>query len=149
MLECEHNKKGGFYMMPRQLFTEDCPLSLDAKVLYTMIIDRTQLSLQNKWRDKNGKIFIYFSVEEAGKLLGCSRKKAGQLMAELEHYTYIYRKKQGLGKPALIYLNRMMLPTMSRQDDLSFENGEIVLSRPDISSHLDKTFFPSNYTHSN
>ena len=114
MLESEHNKKGGFYMMPRQLFMEDCPLSLDAKVLYTMIIDRTDLSLKNNWRDKNGKIFIYFSVEEAAGLLGCGNNKACRLFSELEEHNYISKKRQGLGKPNLIYLNRMMLPSFTR-----------------------------------
>ena len=114
MTEFEHNKKGGFYMMPRQLFTEDCPLSLEAKVLYTMIIDRMDLSLKNEWRDKDGKPFVYFTVEEAAKMLGCGTVKAGRIIAELEHRLYISKRKQGLGKPCCIYLNRAMLPVFTR-----------------------------------
>ena len=114
MIEREHNEKGGFYMMPRQLFTDSCPLSLEAKVLYTMIIDRTDLSLKNNWCDKNGQIFIYFTVDEAAKILGCGTAKACGILSELEHNKYISKKRQGLGKPNLIYLNRLMLPAFTR-----------------------------------
>ena len=128
MFDKENNDKGGFYMMPRLLFTEACPLSLEAKVLYTMIIDRTDLSLKNNWRDKQGRIYIYFTVEEAAKLLGCSSKKAGKLISELELRGYIQRKVQGLGKPVMIYLNRAQLPTFARSDESYPLTGQNVLS---------------------
>ena len=146
MYESEYNEKGGFYMMPRQLFSEKCPLSLEAKVLYTLLIDRTNLSLKNDFCDKNGKIFVYFTADAAAKILGCSSKKANRLFIELEHYTYIHRKKQGLGKPCLIYLNRLMLPSFTRPDETSFESEQKGMSRPDVLSCLDMPNIPSNYT---
>ncbi|MBQ8831252.1 MAG: replication initiator protein A [Oscillospiraceae bacterium] len=97
MFESEYNEKGGFYMMPRQLFSETCPLSLEAKVLYTLIIDRTSLSLKNDFRDKKGKLFVYFTVEEAAKALGCGVVKAGNVITELVQHEYITKKRQGLG----------------------------------------------------
>ena len=146
MYEMSHNDKGGFYMMPRQLFTENCPLSLEAKVMYMMILDRMNLSLKNNFRDKNGKLFVYFTVFEAAKLLGCSDKKAGKLIVELEKAEYIGRKKQGLGKPCLIYLNPLMMPSLTRPLEYSFRTYEDVLSRPDDFSCQDMTYILSNYT---
>jgi len=149
MFEREHNEKGGFYMMPRQLFTENCPLSLEAKVLYTMIIDRTDLSLKNDWRDKNGKVFVYFTVDEAAKMLGCSNKKAGNVFTELEHYMCITRKRQGLGKPSLVYLNRAMLPSFNRPPEITSQTSEKDVSRPVIFTGLDTSNLHTNYTNNN
>ncbi len=149
MYESEYNEKGGFYMMPRQLFSEKCPLSLEAKVLYTLLIDRTNLSLKNNLRDKKGKLFVYFTVEEAAKMLGCGAKKAGAVMAELEHYTYITRKRQGLGKPSLIYLNRLMIPSFNRPAGITCLTGENDTSRPVYFTVLDMSDSHTNYTNNN
>ena len=114
MAEITHNKDGGFYMMPRQLFTDDCPLSLEARVLYTLILDRMDLSLKNDWRDKDHKLYIYYTVEDAAKMLACGTAKAVRIFAELEKLEYISRKRQGLGKPSKIYLNRLKMMSTVR-----------------------------------
>ena len=149
MYESEYNEKGGFYMMPRQLFSEKCPLSLEAKVLYTLLIDRTNLSLKNDLRDKKGKLFVYFTVEEAAKMLGCGVVKAGSVLAELVHQEYITKKRQGLGKPNLIYLNRLKLPPMSRTSETLPQSYIDELLRPSIPVGLDIQNLNTNYTNNN
>ena len=114
MTEAEHNKEGGFYMMPRQLFADGCPLSLEARVLYTLILDRMKLSLANKWRDKFNRVYIYYTVSEAAKMLTCGESKAGHVFSELENLGYIIRRQQGLGKPSMIYLVQSTFPLLDR-----------------------------------
>ena len=46
-------------------------LSIDAKVLYSMYLSRSTLSYKNNWIDENGRVFIYFTVEETAEQLGC------------------------------------------------------------------------------
>ena len=49
-------------------------LSLAAKVLYCFLLDRSNLSLKNadRFTDKNGRAFVYFSWDEAhGHLAVC------------------------------------------------------------------------------
>ena len=49
-----------FYRIPKQLFTESQfdALSIGAKLLYGMMIDRMELSQKNGWIDKQGRAYI-------------------------------------------------------------------------------------------
>ena len=50
-------------------------------------------------------IRLYFTLEQAQTKLHRSRQSATRIFRELEYSGLIIRKKQGLGKPALITLN--------------------------------------------
>lgn len=98
-------------MMPvsvaEALFTEPNfrELSTDAKVLYGILLDRMSLSLKNQWLDAQNKVYIIFTVEEIMDALNCANQKAMRLMVELEKQVgLIERKRQGLGRPNLIYI---------------------------------------------
>ena len=80
-------------------------LSNDAKVLYALMLDRASISKVNGFLETDGTIRIYFTVEQAQKKLHRSRQCATRIFHELEFSGLICRKKQGLGKPALITLN--------------------------------------------
>ena len=53
----------------------------------------------------DGTIRLYFTLEQAQTKLHRSRQSATRIFRELEYSGLIIRKKQGLGKPALITLN--------------------------------------------
>lgn len=91
---------------PRFLM-EDCfaELTNDAKVLYALMLDRASISKVNGYTEEDGTIRLYFTVEQAQKKLHRSRQCATRIFHELEFSGLICRKKQGLGKPALITLN--------------------------------------------
>lgn len=96
-----------FYRVPKVLFTEDCfwNVSTDAKLLYGILLDRMNLSARNGWLDEEGRVYIIFTIEEIKGALGCAEKKAVKLLDELEKKCgLIERKRQGLGKPNLIYV---------------------------------------------
>lgn len=96
-----------FYRIPKALFTEPNfrELSTDAKVLYGILLDRMSLSLKNQWLDAQNKVYIIFTVEEIMDALNCANQKATRLMLELEKQAgLIERKRQGLGRPNLIYV---------------------------------------------
>ena len=96
-----------FYRIPKALFTEPNfrELSTDAKVLYGILLDRMSLSLKNQRLDAQNKVYIIFTVEEIMDALNCANQKATRLMVELEKQAgLIERKRQGLGKPNLIYV---------------------------------------------
>ena len=96
-----------FYRIPKALFTEPNfrELSTDAKVLYGILLDRMSLSLKNQWLDAQNKVYIIFTVEEIMDSLNCANQKATRLMVELEKQAgLIERKRQGLGRPNLIYV---------------------------------------------
>ena len=53
----------------------------------------------------DGTIRLYFTLEQARTKLHRSRQSATRIFRELEYSGLIVRRKQGLGKPALITLN--------------------------------------------
>lgn len=100
-----------FYRIPKVLFTEERfrSVSAEAKVLYGLLLDRMSLSCKNGWLDKEGRVYIIFTIEEVMTALGCADQKAGKLLHELESKCrLIERKRQGLGKPNLIYVKNFV-----------------------------------------
>ena len=96
-----------FYRIPKMLFTNERfkTISAEAKILYGLLLDRMNLSAKNGWQDKDGKVYIIFTIEAIMDAMGCADQKAGKLLFELEKKCgLIERKRQGLGKPNLIYV---------------------------------------------
>lgn len=96
-----------FYRIPKLLFTDPRfrKLSTEGKTLYGILLDRMSLSAKNGWLDEDGRVYIIFTVEEIRESLSCGNKKAISLLDEMENkVSLIERKRQGLGKPNLIYV---------------------------------------------
>ena len=100
-----------FYRIPKALFADPAyrGISTDAKVLYGLLLDRMSLSARNDWLDGQGRVYIVFTVEEIMESLACGNKKAVGLLRELDEKAgLIERKRQGLGKPNLIYVKNFI-----------------------------------------
>ena len=95
-----------FFRIPKALFQEQRfqDLSTDAKTLYGILLDRMSLSVKNEWFDKNGRVFIIFTIEDVKRTLRCADNKATRLLRELEKFGLIERKRRGQGKPCLVYV---------------------------------------------
>ncbi len=103
-----------FYKIPKLLITEEHfkVLSTDAKLLYGLMLDRMSLSIKNQWIDTEGRAYIYFSIEDMMKMLNCSNNKAIATVKELDEDSgigLIERKRQGQGKPSLIYVKNFFI----------------------------------------
>ncbi len=101
-----------FFRIPKILSTDHrySELSLGAKFLYGLLLDRMGLSAQNGWMDQERRIYIYFKLDEAMQQIGCGHTKAVRLFAELEQIGLIERRKQGMGRPTQIYVKNFVLP---------------------------------------
>ncbi len=101
-----------FYRIPRQLVTgaEFRHLSTEAKLLYGMMLDRMGLSARNGWFDDFDRVYIYYTIDEIMEDLCCGHNKAVRLLAELDTkgVGLIERKKQGQGKPTMIYVKQFV-----------------------------------------
>ena len=95
-----------FYRIPKALFQEQRfqNLSTDAKTLYGILLDRMSLSVKNEWFDKQGRVFIIFTIEDVKRTFRCADNKATRLLRELEEFGLIERKRRGQGKPCLVYV---------------------------------------------
>ena len=104
-----------FYRIPKMLFTDRHykSVSVEAKVLYGLLLDRMGLSIRNGWLDTDGKVYIYFTLEDAIEFLGFGKDKLVKLFKELDQdggIGLIQRKKQGQGRPTKIYVKNFILP---------------------------------------
>ncbi len=102
----EQSESYSFYRIPKMLFTEEIfeALSTDAKVLYGLLLDRISLSRDNGWMDDAGRVYVYYTIKSVKKSMRCANTKACGLLRELNEFGLIERKKQGLGKPTIIYV---------------------------------------------
>lgn len=127
-----------FFRIPKVLFTNDrfWNVSTDAKLLYGILLDRMNLSAKNGWYDEDGRVYIIFTVEEIMESLGCANKKSGKLLDELEKKCgLIERKRQGLGKPNLIYVKNFVSAAVDNSVERHFKKCQ-----NDISANVEKTF---------
>lgn len=129
-----------FYRIPKLLVTSKYfkTLTNDAKMLYGLMLDRMSLSARNHWFDKENRVFIYFSVEDTMECLNCGKNKAMKTIAELDEkggIGLIERKKQGLGKPDIIYVKNFFLS--SKESGSEVYNVNLCRSQNETSESLD------------
>ena len=121
-----------FYRIPKVMFTEERfkAISAEAKVLYGLLLDRMSLSAKNGWQDKENRVYIIFTIEDIMEAMGCADQKAGKLLYELESKCgLIERKRQGLGKPNLIYVKNFVTPSESRfLNRENHDSGEVKIT---------------------
>ena len=95
-----------FIQVPRFLFSnpEFRILKPESKILYSLMLDRMSLSRKNGWLDKDNRVFIYYTVEEMMEDIDCKHTKCAEIVKELINFGLIEKKKQGMGKPDIIYV---------------------------------------------
>ena len=95
-----------YFRIPKALFQDSRfrQLSTDARTLYGILLDRMSLSVKSGWMDKQGRVYIIYTVREVQESLCCAEHKAVKLFRELEQIDLIERKRRGLGRPSLIYV---------------------------------------------
>lgn len=141
----EESEQYAFYRVPKLLFTNERyrNLSAESKLLYGLFLDRMGISQKNGWIDKDGRVYIIYTVEDIMEALGCGNKKAIQLLTELEKKgNLIWRKKQGLGKPNLIYMKKFILPQ-------SEQEGHFLKCENDTSGNVNPTSLEMSKGHGN
>ena len=111
-----------FFRIPKLLFTDErfIGLSSDAKILYGLMLDRMGLSVKNGWIDEKNHVYIYFTLEEVMEYMRIGKDKGVKLFAELDDEKgcgLIKKKKQGLGKPTLIYVMNFVSNIECPEDD--------------------------------
>lgn len=118
-----------FYRVPDALFSEPYRnLSNDARILYAILLSRTELSKKNakialkrnqhRWMDDQGNLYIVCPLKELQSRLGFSTSKASRILHQLVDADLIEIIKQGQGKANLIYIG---IPT---DGNMVPENGK-------------------------
>lgn len=115
-----------FYMIPKQLFTDESykKLSLDAKVIYALFIDRLELSRKNNWINEKGEVYLIFKRNDVAAILNLTEKTVSGAIKELKDVNLVNEIRQGLGKPNLIYIGKLKMG-VQENTKLDFLNGKI------------------------
>ena len=109
-----------FFRIPKVLFKEKTfkDMSTDAKLLYGLMLDRMGLSMRNRWIDDDNRVYIIYKMEEIIEDIGCARQKVAKLLEELDKSVgLIERKRQGLGKPNIIYVKNFITANSSEYEN--------------------------------
>ena len=130
----EQSENYTFYRIPKLLFTEKlfADLSTEAKVLYGLLLDRIGLSRDNGWVDEEGRVYVFYTIRAIKVSMRCANTKACSLLKELDAFGLIERKKQGQGKPTIIYVK-----DFSRFPKAEFKDSDNRNSRVPITGILD------------
>ena len=100
-----------FIRIPRMLLTEDtfASLTLQSKMLYSILLDRMSLSMKNGWFDEENRVYIIYQISEIQTDLGFSKRKAMDYLSELEEFGLVKKKKRGFGLPSIIYVKSFVI----------------------------------------
>ena len=99
-----------FIKIPKIMITDETfsDLSLPAKVLYGLLLDRMSLSMKNRWFDSENRVYIIYQIADIQEDLGISKNKAIDLLAALEKFGLVEKKRRGLGMPSLLYVKNFI-----------------------------------------
>ena len=109
--------------MPRWLFSDPryADMSLDAKVAYTFLLNRFQLSRRNGWVNDFGEVFVIFPRKELARELRVCEQRVTAAFRTLKELNLIWEKRCGRGDANQIYL-----ATVDPQDDPDYTSAPFV-----------------------
>lgn len=116
--------ENNYYQIPQELFVNKLykeKLNSDSKILYAFLLDRLSLSQKNHWVDSENKVYLIFTREEVQEKLCLSDKTVTKAFKQLTEVKLIEEKRQGLGKPNLIYVGKIQ---HENQEDKKIDNSE-------------------------
>ena len=92
--------------MPRWLFSDPryADMSLDAKVTYTFLLNRFQLSRRNGWVNDAGEVFVIFPRKALAEELRICEQRVTAAFRKLAELQLIWEKRCGRGDANQIYL---------------------------------------------
>lgn len=101
-----------FLRIPKSLITDTryAGLSINAKLLYGILLDRMGVSVSNQWIDSENKVYVIYQISEIQKDLNVSKRKAMEYLGELESCGLVEKKPRGMGLPSLLYVQKFVQP---------------------------------------
>lgn len=141
--------ENNYYQIPQELFINKLykeKLNSDSKILYAFLLDRLSLSQKNHWFDELNRVYLIFTREEVQDKLCLSEKTVTKAFKQLTDTNLIVEKRQGLGKPNLIYVGKIQheeIITNIEQENLQVLNSKNYGSREVKNTILDAEKFPT------
>ena len=141
--------ENSYYQIPQELFINKLykeKLNSDSKILYAFLLDRLSLSQKNHWFDELNRVYLIFTRGEVQEKLCLSEKTVTKAFKQLTYTNLIVEKRQGLGKPNLIYVGKIQheeIITNIEQENLQVLNSKNYGSGEVKNTILDAEKFPT------
>lgn len=101
----KEHKRHSFKKLYDFLFIEPyVSMSNDAKIMYSLLRDRFNLSVANDWINANGEIYLIYSNQDLVKVMNKSERTIIKLKKELAKYNLLEEERQGQKLPNLLFL---------------------------------------------
>lgn len=99
-----------FIRIPKLLILdkEFSTLTVQAKLLYGLLLERMEMSIKNKWLDQENRVYVVYPIAEIQQDLNISKKKAIESLAELENKGLVEKQIRGSGMPNLLYIKQFV-----------------------------------------
>lgn len=107
-----------FIQIPQALIKgkefEDLPAI--SKLMYGLLRDRCTLSRKNGWVDDENRVYIIYQIADIKEDMGLSEKMAIKYLNDLESFGLVEKKRQGLGRPNLLYVKNFYISEEPAED---------------------------------
>ena len=121
-----------FFRYPRFLLKMD--LSQTAKLLYSLLLDRSELSQKNGWQDSEGRTYIVYPVAEIAEMLDKGSTAIKAALNELDAAGLLVRERRGFSAPNRLYVKVPQVPVVQFSDHMTAIQSE---NRPSDSRKSD------------
>lgn len=97
-----------YFVIPKMLICDPAFANIDcaAKLIYSLMLNRLSLSAENpdRYTDEQNRLYIIYPIEEISQTMQISKPTVVKMVKQLEKAGLIIKKRQGQGKPTLIYV---------------------------------------------
>lgn len=105
-----------FLPYPRFLLKMD--VSQTAKLLYSLLLDRSTLSQKNGWQDTEGRTYIVYPIAEIAEILDKSTMTIQNALKELDASGLLVRERRGFSTPNRLYVKVPEVPVVKESLDM-------------------------------
>ena len=78
--------------------------SVNAKLLYGLLLSRTQLSQRSGWADENGSVYVIYPIRQMADDMNRSERTVKNALNELENAGLLLRVRQGWNRANRLFL---------------------------------------------
>ena len=104
--------------LPYPRFLLKMEISQTAKLLYSLLLDRSTLSQKNKWLDDEGRIYIIYPIAEIAEILDKGSTTIKGALNELDTAGLLERERGGFSAPNRLYVKVPQVPQVQFSDQL-------------------------------
>ena len=102
--------------VPLPKFILRTELSLNAKLLYGLLLNRATLSQKNDWADEQGRVYVTYPIDQMAEELDRSQRTVKNALNELEAAGLLLRVRRGFQQANRLFVLLPEIPTEADTD---------------------------------